>query len=471
MGIVLRGGTVVSAIDGYQAEVRIEGEKVVAIGSDLAQPHDRILHVDGCYLLPGGIDTHTHFDLPAGDTVTADDFASGTKAALIGGTTTIIDFATQFKGESLAEALANWQGKAQGKSYADYAFHMVVTDWHEGIPGQMSQLVRNEGLTSFKFYMAYKTTLQVDDGIILAALRQAKQIGALVCLHCENGDVVDYLVKEALAQGQTAPAFHPQTRPVEAEAEATARAITLAEIAGAPLYVVHLTCRGALQAVAKAKSRGMEIYAETCPQYLLLDDNYYKLAGFEAAKYVISPPLRAQENQDDLWHGLQNGILDTVATDHCSFNFNGQKEAGRQDFSKIPNGMPGVETRMGLLYTYGVEAGRISLNQMVALTATQPAKIFGLFPRKGTIAPGSDADIVVWDPDASSVISARTQYQNVDYAPYEGFRQSGRAAHVFLRGRQAVTEGKLSQEYPEGIYIPRKLFRPGKGGGNAHNRT
>lgn len=456
MGIVLRGGTVVTAADYYKADVRIEGEKVVAVGCGLAQPRDQILNIESCYLLPGGIDAHTHFDLPVGETFTADDFVSGTKAAILGGTTTVIDFATQFKGETLTQAFTNWQRKAAGKSYADYAFHMAITDWSKEIAAEMPELVDKQGVTSFKLYMAYKQVLQVDDAVLLQALRHAKNANALIALHCENGDIVDALINNALAQGQTAPSYHPLSRPPEAEEEATARAITLAEIAQAPLYIVHLTCEGALNAVVAAKKRGVQVYAETCPQYLLLDDSRYHLDGFEGAKYVISPPLRAAANQEVLWHGLRTGLIDTVATDHCSFNFRGQKEAGLSDFSKIPNGMPGVENRMGLMYTYGVVPGRISLNQMVAVTATEPAKLFGLFPRKGTIAPGSDADLVVWDPNADGVISAQTQAHNVDYTPYEGFRQAGKALHVFLRGRQVVAHGQLGAEHAGGIYLSRK---------------
>lgn len=470
MGIVLRGGTVVTAADYYEADVRIEGEKVVALGNGLAQPQDQILNVEGCYLLPGGIDAHTHFDLPVGETVTADDFSSGTKAAILGGTTTVIDFATQFKEETLTQAFNNWQRKAAGKSYSDYAFHMAITDWSEEIAAEMTELVAKQGVTSFKLYMAYKHVLQVDDAVLLQALRQAVKAGALIALHCENGDIVDDLMKQALAQGQTAPSYHPLSRPPEVEAEATARAIALAEIAQAPLYIVHLTCAGALNAVAEGKKRGVEVYAETCPQYLLLDDSRYRLQGFEGAKYVISPPLRAAANQEALWRGLQNGVIHTVATDHCSFNFRGQKEAGRSDFSKIPNGMPGVENRMGLMYTYGVLPGRISLNQMVALTATEPAKLFGLFPRKGTIAPGSDADLVVWDPRINWAISAQAQAHNVDYTPYEGFRQDGKALHVFLRGRQVVANGHLDTEHPGGIYLSRKPFQRRKVGEDVFTR-
>ncbi len=466
MGIVLSGGTVVTAADKYQADVRIDGEKIVAIGHKINQPEDQVIDVDGCLLFPGGIDPHTHFDLPIGTFSTSDDFLSGSLAAVLGGTTTILDYATQFKGETLKTGLENWHTKADGKSYVDFGFHMAITDWNDQVAREMTDLVEQAGVSSFKLYMAYKNILQVDDGALLRALRQAGECGALVCVHCENGDVVDYLVNEARSKGQTAPYFHPQTRPSEAETEATNRVITLAQIADAPLYVVHLTCSGALNAVVEARLKGLEVYAETCPQYLLLDESYYHSEGFNGAKYVISPPLRPACHQEDLWSGLKNGAIDVVATDHCSFNYKGQKELGLSDFSKIPSGAPGVETRMGLLYTYGVMTGKLTINEFVALTSTNAAKLFGLFPRKGTIAPESDADLVVWDPQVSSTISVDTLHQKVDYTPYEGFSQTGQVKHVFLRGQHVVKDGLLQAERPNGIYLSRRPFLKRKVGEN-----
>ncbi|TGE34664.1 dihydropyrimidinase [Desulfosporosinus sp. Sb-LF] len=466
MGIVLNGGTIVTAADVYQADVRIESERIVAIGYEIKQPGDQVISVDGCFLFPGGIDPHTHFDLPVGEISTSDNFSSGTKAALLGGTTTILDFATQFKGETLKQGLDNWHAKADGKCFVDYGFHMAITDWNDQVAREMREMIQREGVTSFKLYMAYKNVLQVDDGALLQALRQAGECGALVCVHCENGDVIADLVQNARAQGKTAPKYHPLTRPAEAEEEATSRVITLARLAEAPLYVVHLTCSGALQAVIDAKLKGLEIYAETCPQYLLLDDSVYSAEGFNGAKYVISPPLRPIYHQEVLWSGLKTGVIDTVATDHCAFNYKGQKDLGLNDFSKIPSGAPGVETRMGLLYTYGVMAGKLTINEFVALTSTNAAKLFGLFPRKGTIAPGSDADIVVWDPRVSSVVTAKTLHQAVDYTPYEGFEQVGQAIRVFIRGKQVVQDGKLGVENPTGNYLFRKPFLRRKGGEN-----
>jgi dihydropyrimidinase len=462
MGILLTGGTVVTAVDTYQADVRLEGEQVAAIGHCITQTGDEMIDVSGCYLFPGGIDPHTHFDLPIGTMRTADDFASGSKAALIGGTTTIIDYATQFRGESLQEGLNNWRKLAKDKCYADYAFHMAITEWNDDVAQEMESLVTEQGVTSFKLYMAYKNVLQVDDGILLSAFRQAARCGAILCLHCENGDVIDTLVRQAVQQGQTTPRYHSLTRPALVEEEATRRAVLLAKMANARLYVVHLTCSGALAAVREAQNAGQPVYAETCPQYLLLDETSYDKAGFEGAKYVISPPLRSRDNQSGLWQGLINGTLQSVATDHCSFNFAGQKDLGLHDFSKIPNGMPGVETRLSLLYTYGVADGRINLNQFVALTATNPAKIFGLYPRKGTIAVGSDADITVWDPRFEGIISAKTQAQRVDYSPFEGFEQKGQAKYVYLRGRLVVAEGQLTSSQAGGQYLCRNPYRTGE---------
>ncbi|GAB6181314.1 dihydropyrimidinase [Desulfotomaculum defluvii] len=459
MGIVLSGGTIVTAVDCYQADIRLVGEKIVAIGSDVAQPEDKVISVEGCNLLPGAIDPHTHFDMPAGSFTTADDFASGTAAAVVGGTTTIIDHITQEKGESLLVALAKWQAKAGGKSYTDYGFHMGITDYHSQVPAEMEALVQQEGITSFKLYTAYKH-LRVHDGEIFQALQHCKTIGALACFHCENGDVIDVLIQQAKKQGCSGPKCHPLTRPAVTEKEATSRVIMLSELAESPVYIVHLSCAGALQEVVKAKSRGLEVYAETCPQYLLLDESYYAGEGFEGAKYVMSPPLRKPEDQGALWLGLQSGALDTTGTDHCSFNYHGQKERGLEDFSKIPGGAPGVEHRLGLLYTYGVQTGKISMQQLVAITATNTAKLFGLYPRKGSLMVGSDADIVVWNPQQSQIISAATHRQRVDYTPYEGWQQQGRSEYVFIRGQQVVAQGKLCPEGPCGHYLFRKPFQP-----------
>ncbi len=455
MATVLTGGTVVNATGSSRADVRIEGEKITSIGVNLCREADQQIDVTGCYLFPGGIDPHTHFDLSVGATVTADNFESGTRAAAVGGTTTVIDFATQNKGETLAQAIANWHAKADGQSFIDYGFHIAISDLNQTVLDELSSIVEQCGVTSVKLYMAYKRVLQIDDGALLRTLQMAKELGVLVCVHAENGDVIDVLVEEAKALGHRAPKYHALTRPVAAEREAIHRAISLAEIADAPLYVVHVSSGEGLGVIRAARNRGLKIYGETCPQYLLLDDSRYEIDDFSAAKFVMSPPLRSPENNDQLWAGLRSGDLATVGSDHCSFNLAGQKELGRDDFSRIPNGGPGVENRFGLLYTYGVVAGKIDIHQFVDITSTNAAKLFGLYPQKGLIAPGSDADIVVWDPAAQPVISARTQKQRVDYNLYEGFRQQGIARHVFLRGRQIVRDGVVG-DVPFGHYLKRQ---------------
>jgi len=457
LATVLTGATVVNASGSSLADVRIEGEKVTSIGVNLHRSTDTLIDASGCYLFPGGIDPHTHFDLDVGSTVTADDFASGTRAAAKGGTTTVIDFATQNKGETLAQALANWHAKADGRCSVDYGFHLAISDLNDSVLRELVSIVEQAGVSSVKLYMAYKRILQVDDGALLQTLQAARRLGILVGVHCENGDVIDVLAREAKAQGYLSPKYHALTRPVVAEREAVNRAVCLAEIAGARLYVVHVSSGAGLQVIREARSRGLEIYAETCPQYLLLDESRCEVDDFSAAKYVMSPPLRAIENQELLWAGIRDGSIATVGSDHCSFNFAGQKELGRDDFSKIPNGGPGVENRFGLLYSNGVAAAKIDIHQFVAVTSTNAAKLFGLYPRKGVIAVGSDADIVVWDPAVNSVISASTQKQHVDYNLYEGFQQVGKARHVFLRGRQIVKDGVVREESC-GSYLARHAW-------------
>jgi len=458
MGIVLKGGKIVTAVDSYYSDIRIENEKIACIGNDLEKPGDEIIPVDGCYVLPGGIDTHTHFDAESGSTVTADDFESGTKAALAGGTTTILDYATQNKGESLREALKKQHQKAKDICYCDYGFHMGITDWNDKVSDEMEDMIK-EGVTSFKLYMAYKKTLQVDDAVIFKALKRSKELNGLIAFHCENGDIIDVLIDETRLKGNKAPYYHALTRPVEVEREAIMRLLNLAEIADSPVYIVHLSSKEGLLSIFDGKKRGVKIYVETCPQYLLLNDYYYgekDSSSFEGAKYVMSPPLRKAFDQDALWYGIKSGEIETIGTDHCSFNYKNQKEIGLKDFSKIPNGAPGVEHRMALIYTYGVLSGRISLNKMVALTSTNAAKLFGVFPQKGTIAIGSDADIVVWDPSFATYISAEKQIQNVDYTPYEGFEQKGRVLYEFLRGNKVISGGELVIKKPIGKYLYRK---------------
>ena len=443
MGTLIRGGTVVTASDVSRADVLMENGVVAVLASNIAIGDHRVVDAEGCYLFPGGIDPHTHLDMPFGGTVTADDFRTGTIAAAFGGTTTIVDFALHQKGDTLSNSLRTWHRKAEGKAAIDYAFHMMIGDMRDEVMQEIPQIVEREGVSSFKLFMAYKNNLQVDDETLFRVLRMAARVGALVQVHAENGDVIEVLVKEALENGWTEPKYHALTRPPEAEGEATVRAIRLAEIAGAPLYVVHVTCAQAADAISDARKRGLPIYGETCPQYLVCDYTDYERPDFAGAKYVMSPPLRDKWHQGVLWNKLRNLELQVFGSDQCSFNLKGQKELGLHDFSRIPNGSPTIEDRMSILYHHGVHEGRIGLNKFVALTSTNAAKLFGLFPRKGAIAVGSDADIVVWDPKAQRTISAATHHMNVDNNIFEGFQVMGKPRHVFLRGEMIVDQDQF----------------------------
>src|SRR5438067_9883784 len=432
MRTLIKNGTVVTATDMYRGDVLIEDEKITMIGTALDIHADTTIDAKGKYVLPGGIDVHTHLDMPFGGAMSADDFETGTRAAAFGGTTSIVDFAIQYKGQTLHHAWETWMKKAEGKAVIDYGFHMIMTDLNDGTEHEMDALVR-EGVTSFKLFMAYRGLFMLDDGSIFKALLRTGKNGGTICMHAENGDVIDVLVQRALAEGKTAPKYHALTRPARAEAEATHRAIALAEIADVPIYIVHLSAAEALEMVTEARDRGLPAFAETCPQYLFLSYENYEEPGFDGAKYVMSPPLRPKWHQAELWKGLAKNDLQVVSTDHCPFcmkeGFRGlpkQKELGKGDFSKIPNGAPGVETRMALLFDGGVAQGRITASRWVELTATAPAKIMGLFPRKGTIAVGSDADIVLWDPKATQTLSAKTHHMRVDYSPYEGRKVKGK---------------------------------------------
>ncbi|MCR1955168.1 dihydropyrimidinase [Clostridioides mangenotii] len=460
MGIVLRGGKIVTNEKTYSSDVRIDGEKIVAIGSDIEVSGDEIVDVVGSYIIPGGIDTHTHFDLDNGATMTADSFATGTKAAIAGGTTTVLDFATQSKGESLTDGLKVWHMKADNKSYSDYGFHMAITDWNNSVRDEMDVMI-NEGVSSFKMYMAYKN-LKVKDDVIYEALKKSEEIGGIIGFHCENGEVIDELIKEAKESGHLSPKYHPLTRPAILEAEATSRLMKIAEVAKSKVYVVHLSCKESLEEVKKAEARGVDVVVETCPQYLLLDEEQYFADGFEGAKYVMSPPLREKSNNDILWKAISNGDIDTIGTDHCSFNFKGQKDLGKDDFSKIPNGGPGVEHRIKLLYTYGVCRDKITINQLVDVVSTKPAKVFGMYPQKGAIEIGSDADITVINPNIKDVIKAENQVQNVDYTPYEDFEIDCAIIRVYLRGTEVVRDGKVISKSPTGQYVKRRQARGAK---------
>lgn len=457
MKTLIKNGRIITAVDDYHADLLIEDGTISMIARKLDIEADKVIDAANHYVIPGGIDPHTHMELPFGGTSASDDFRTGTIAAAYGGTTTIIDFAVQNHGQALNEALDNWFAKAEGKTAIDYAFHMICTDLPDSRLPEMKSLI-NQGVTSFKLFMAYPGVFLVDDGTIFKAMTTASEAGGLICMHAENGVLIDVLVKQALAAGRTAPKYHALTRPTKAEAEGTGRAIALAEMANSPVYIVHLSCHDALRKVVEARDAGIPAYAETCPQYLFLDDSYYDQENFEGAKYVMTPPLRGKENQEKLWRGLQYNDLQVIATDHCPFCFKEQKELGRDDFSKIPNGGPGVEHRVSLIYNGGVRTGKISLNRFVELISTSPAKIFGLFPRKGTIAVGSDADIVIFDPNEEMVISAANHHMNVDYSCYEGFKIQGVTKTVLSRGKVVIENGLYVGTPGEGQFIKRGFF-------------
>ncbi|MFL6302395.1 MAG: dihydropyrimidinase [Candidatus Sulfotelmatobacter sp.] len=455
---MIRNGTVVTATDSYVADVALVDGKVAAIGRDLPLENVRqLLDASGKLVLPGGIDVHTHLDMPFGGTTSADDFETGTRAAAFGGTTTLIDFAIQYKGQRLRQAFDTWMSKAAGKAVCDYAFHCIVTDISGGQLLEMNDLVR-EGVTSFKLFMAYPGVFMLDDGSIFKALQRTSQNGGLVCMHAENGSAIDVIVQQALAEGKKAPKYHALTRPTTAEAEATARAIALAEMAGAPIYIVHLSCNDALEKVREARDRGLPVYAETCPQYLYLSIENFDAPGFEGAKYVFTPPLREKWHQEKLWNGLKRDHLQVVSTDHCPFCFKEQKELGKDDFTKIPNGGPGVEHRMSLIYSGGVAGGRFSVNRFVELVSTTPAKLFGLYPRKGTIAVGSDADLVIFNPNRKHTISARTHHMRVDYSMFEGIQVTGMPDVVLSRGKVVIEGDKFMGRAGQGQFLRRSTY-------------
>jgi dihydropyrimidinase len=453
MRTLIKNGTVVTASDTFKADVLVEDGKIAGLAARFDGSFDETIDATGKLIFPGGIDAHTHMDMPFGGTTSADDFESGTIAAAFGGTTTIVDFAIQYKGQTLHHAWETWMKKAEGKAAIDYGFHMIITDLSDQVETEMDAMV-TQGVTSFKLFMAYPGVFMLDDASIFRAMRRTGKNGGTICMHAENGGVIDVLVKEALKNGQTAPKYHALTRPARAEGEATHRAIALAEIADVPVYIVHLSAAEALEMVTEARDRGLPAFAETCPQYLFLSYDNYEEPGFEGSKYVMSPPLRPQATQDRLWRGLAFNDLQAISTDHCPFCMK-EKHLGDGDFSKIPNGAPGVETRMSLVYDGGVRTGRISLNRFVELTSTSPAKIFGMFPKKGTIAPGSDADIVIFDPNAKTTLSAKTHHMKVDYNPYEGRSVTGVTETVLSRGKVIIDGGKFTGTAGAGSFLKR----------------
>jgi len=458
MSILIRGGRVVTAADDTIADVYVEGETVTLIGRSLDVRADRVVDATGKYVLPGCVDPHTHLDMPFGGTVTVDDFESGQISAAFGGTTCHVDFCIQAHGQTFAQALETWHAKADGKTLIDYGFHIAVTDLDEG--GTLDELATlpDQGITSYKLFMAYKGALMVSDETLFEAMEVAAQSGALVMVHAENGDAIDVLVRRALEAGNTAPQYHAATRPPELEGEATNRAIQLARIAGCPLYVVHVTCKEAVDPIRRAREQGWRVWGETCTQYFFVDETFLARPGFEGAKYVYSPPARDASNHEVLWNAVRTDALSAISTDHCSFLWDGQKTLGRDDFTKIPNGGPGLEDRLRMIHHFGVGGGRISLNRMVDLLATQPAKLFGLYPRKGTVAFGSDADIVVFDPARRETISAASQHTKCDYSLYEGTEVVGAPELVLLRGTVLVENGELVATPGVGRFVRRARF-------------
>lgn len=451
MKTLIQNGEVVSGGGVCRADVLIEDGVIRAVGEGAQEPDAQVVDAEGMLVFPGFIDTHTHLDMDTQTAHTADNFASGTAAAVSGGTTTVLDFATQNKGETLRGALSNWHTLADGKSACDYGFHMAITDWNRSIKQELPDMPK-AGVTSYKLYMAYDN-LRVSDAAIYEVLRAVKEQGGVVGVHCENGDLVNELIKEQLAQGNTGTAAHPLSRPDTVEEEAVNRYLAIAKVADCPVNIVHLSTQKGLEAVRRARADGQKVYVETCPQYLLLEDSVYEKPDFEGAKYVMSPPLRKKEDNAALWQAVRGGEVDTIGTDHCPFLWK-DKQLGKDDFSKIPNGAPGVDQRAQLMYTYGVCEERITVADLCRLLAENPAKLFGMYPKKGAIAVGSDADIVLWDKAYRGAITNENQQSACDFTPYDGFAVKGRAAYVFLRGRLVAREGTVLIK-DAGRYVPR----------------
>ncbi|ADP81169.1 dihydropyrimidinase [Pseudofrankia inefficax] len=455
----IAGGTIVTASERFAADLYLDGPRILALGSGLDLGVDHEVDASGCYVLPGGVDPHVHLDFPTLTTVTADDSTSGTAAAALGGTTTIINFALQRRGEPLPAVLERSLALAAGQAVIDYGFHVVVTDLPESRLAELDEIVR-AGATSVKMFMAYPGELMIDDGTLLTVMERIGALGGLPMVHAENGTAIDVLIRRALAAGRTSPQWHGKTRPTILEAEAVHRAIVLAELTGAPAYFVHISCDEAAREVADAKHRGLPVFAETCPHYLTLDSSVYRDDDFDVAKYVMTPPLREPRHQAALWGQIRQAGLDVISTDHCPFCLVGQKDAGIGDFSRIPNGVGGVQYRLPLLYDRGVRAGNITLERLVAITATNPAKLFGLYPAKGTLAVGSDADVVVLDPRATTTITAAASPSKVDYSIYEGWTCAGAVRDVYCRGTRVVADGQLRGSAGHGRFVERGPTTP-----------
>ncbi|HMU47348.1 MAG TPA: dihydropyrimidinase [Chitinophagaceae bacterium] len=453
MSILIKNGRIITADADYIADIFIEGEKIKAIGEFLPLKGDKEIDAAGKLVFPGGIDPHVHLDMPFMGTFSSDSYETGTRAALFGGTTMVIDFILQKQGNSLQSALDEWRGRSDNNCVGDYSFHMAVTDFNDETKKEIQGLIEKEGITSFKTFMAYKGALMIDDRQMVGLMEEVKKHGGLINVHATNGDMIDYLIAKHKAEGKLSPLYHYLSQPEVTEAEASERFVDMSHYTGCPGYIVHLTCEGALNAVRNATRRNQNIFVETCIQYLLLDASLYE-KDFEGAKWVMSPPLREKKDQATLWAGINQGLVNIVATDHCPFKWE-QKLLGKDDFSKIPNGHPAIENRMELLYSEGVNKGKITLNKYVEVACTNPAKIFGMFPRKGTIAVGSDADIVIFDPDEKHKLSAKTHHMNVDYSGYEGWEVTGKVKTVLLRGKVAIENNHCKIDKGYGKFIKR----------------
>jgi dihydropyrimidinase len=457
MRILIKNGRIVTLADDFVGDIYVENEKIVALGSNLSYVADKTIDATGMLVFPGGIDPHVHLDMPFMGTSSSDSYETGTRAALHGGTTMVIDFILQKQGHSLREALSEWQSRANNNAVGDYSFHMAVTDFNPDTQKEIQEMVEQEGITSFKTFMAYKGALMIDDRQMLELMTEVKKCGGMVTVHATNGDMIDGLIAKHRAEGNLSPLYHYLSQPEVTESEASGRFVDMANYTGVPAYIVHLTCEGALNQVREATMRNQHVFVETCIQYLTLDASLYS-KGFEGAKWVMSPPLREKKDQESLWAGIKQGLVNIVATDHCPFMWE-QKKMGEQDFSKIPNGHPAIEHRMELLFSEGVHTGRISLQKFVELTATNPAKIFGMFPQKGTLSVGADADIVIFDPNQKHTISAKTHHMHVDYSAYEGWELTGKTKTVLLRGNIAIENGKCLLEKGYGKFIKRNKVR------------
>lgn len=452
MSVLIKNGHIVTASEDFKADIYIEGEKIVAIGKDLKYDAKKVIDASGKLVFPGGIDPHVHLDMPFMGTSSSDDYETGTRAALHGGTTMVIDFILQTQGDTLYNALRAWQKRSE-KAIGDYSYHMAVTDFNDNTAKEVIELIEKEGITSFKTFMAYKGALMIDDGQMVQLMRTLKKHGGLITVHATNGDMIDSLISMHRKEGKLTPLYHYLSQPEITEAEASERFSDMLHYTGCPGYIVHMTCEGALNAVRRASTRNQKVFVETCSQYLMLDASLYE-KGFEGAKWVMSPPLREKKDQTALWSGINQGLVQVVGTDHCPFMWE-QKKMGENDFSKIPNGHPAIEHRMEFMFSEGVAKGKISLSKFVEVTSTNAAKIFGMYPRKGTLSIGADADIVIFDPNKKHTISVNTHHMNVDYSAYEGWEVTGKCETILLRGQVAIENEKCLLTKGNGKFIPR----------------